>query len=264
MTTESLDPIQLYGQLNPIAAERLDELSKGPGREATWARVVAGRDAVPHRIRLPRRILVGAVVAAVALAVPALAFSGALDSLFSISNQGTPVGRDDLSSLTNPNLSSVTKGSVVQLSAREGLGIYAARTASGNLCYFVGPPQQSHLKSQGLGGGCMNAHASTGFPSANDPVYDMSLFALAPGADGPSVQRLAGVAADGVSSIQLLALSDCHMVAAAPVSDNVYAANNLPMTPEAVIVARSASGNVVWHEAVTPAFDPNANSCGLG
>jgi hypothetical protein len=262
--SESFDPIQLYRQLNPVSAERLNELAHGPGREATWARIIARSDPVPHRIRLPRRRLVTAVVVAVALAVPTLALSGVLGSMFGFSNQGAPVRHGDLSSLTNPNLSDVTKGSVVQLGSRAGLGIYAAKTANGNLCYFVGPADQSDLKAQGLGGGCMSRHASATFPSPSDPVYDMSLFALAPGAAGPTIQRLAGVAADGVSSVQLLALSDCQVVATAPVSDNTYAANNLPMIPEAVIVARDASGNAVWHEAVTAASNANSNSCGLG
>ena len=262
--TESFDPIKLYGQLNPISAERLNELAEGPGQDATWAQIIARRDALPRRIRLPRRRLVVVAVVAAALALPALAFSGVLGSLFGLSNQGTQVGQGDLSSLTNPNLSDVTKDSVVQLAGRDGLGIYAAKTASGTLCYFVGPPDQSDLKTQGFGGGCMNPHASANFPSPGDPVYDISLFALAPDAAGPSIKRLAGVAADGVSSVQLLALSDCHVVVTAPVNDNTYVANNLPMTPEADIVARDASGNAVWHEAVTPAFNPNANACGLG
>jgi hypothetical protein len=264
MTTESFDPIQLYAQLNPVSAERLERLADEPEREATWTRIIARRDAVPHLTRLPRRRLVAAVVAAVALAVPALAFSGVLGSLFSFSNQGTPVKQGNLSRVSSLDLSAATKGSVVQLADRDGLGIYAAKTAIGNLCYFTGPPDQSELKTQEFGGGCMNTHASSNFPSPSDPVYDISLFALAPGATGPSVQRLAGVAADGVASVQLLALSDCHVVATARVTGNVYVANNLPMISEAVIVARDTSGAAVWHEAVTPAFNANASSCGLG
>jgi len=108
------------------------------------------------------------------------------------------------------------------------------------------------------------AAASARFPSAADPVVDMSLYALAPGASGPSIERLAGVAADGVASIQLLALSDCRVVAATPVTGNVYVTDDLPTVPEAQIVARDASGNAVWHEAVTPQSDAHATTCGLG
>jgi hypothetical protein len=97
----------------------------------------------------------------------------------------------------------------------------------------------------------------------------MSVFELGPpqpGATvrGPSIARLTGVAADGVTSVQVLALADCHVVATAPVTDNAYIAPNLPIIPEAVIVARDATGNAVWHEAVTPAPNTDATSCGLG
>jgi hypothetical protein len=265
---ESFDPFQLYGQLNPVSTEQLNELADGPEREATWARIIARRDAVPQRIRLSRRRLVAAVVVAVALAVPALAFSGVLGSLFAFSNQGTPVTKDNLSRATAVlHLTGAKPGSLVQLAARDGWGVYADRTTSGDLCFYDGPAGNSNLNE--IGGGCMNAAASASFPSPSRPVWDMSLFETEPSqrgatVTGPSVARLTGVAADGVTSVQVLALADCHVVATAPVSDNTYVANNLPMIPEAVIVARDASGNAVWHEAVTPAFNPNANSCGLG
>jgi hypothetical protein len=264
MTTYEFDPIELLAGLNPVSGERLDELCYGAEREATFARILTRRAARPVlRRRLPKRLSVAVGVAA-ALAVPALAFAGVLGSLFGFSNQGTPVSQDALSSITSVlNLTGADPGKFVQLAAREGVGVYAAAKSTGDLCFYVGPTAQSDLNRYGLGGGCTDATAAT-FPSPAHPVYDMSLFAYAPGAAGSSVQRLAGVAADGVSSVQVLALSDCHVVATAPVSDNVYVANNLPMTPEAVIVARDSSGNAVWHEAVTPAFNRNANSCGLG
>jgi len=265
MTTETLDPIELFACLDPLPLERLDDLAHDPERKTTFAQIVARRDAKPPPTRrLPKGRLVAAVVVALALAIPALAFSGVLSSMFSFSNAGAPVPRGDLWRVTGIDLSKAMQGSLVRLAARDGVGIYAAKTATGDLCYFVGPPDQSKLKTRGLGGGCMNAAASAKFPSPAEPVVDMSLYALAPGATGPSIQRLAGVAADGVASVQVLALSDCHVVATAPVVGNVYVADNLPLIPEAVIVARDSSGNAVWHEAVTPSFNPNATSCGLG
>jgi hypothetical protein len=264
MTTEALDPFELYARLNPISHALLDELAESSQRETTFARVAAQRGATsPGTRRLTRRRLVAAVVVAVALALPALALSGVFGSLFRFSNRGTPV-KGSLSAVTGFNLSGAKSDSAVQLAARGGVGIYGARTSAGDLCYFVGPADQTKLKSQGLAGGCMNAAASARFPSAAQPVVDMSLYALAPGELGPSIQRLAGVAADGVASVQLLALSDCRVVATAPVIDNVYAEDNLPLIPEAVIVARDASGNAVWHLAVTPPSSPNATTCGLG
>jgi hypothetical protein len=141
---------------------------------------------------------------------------------------------------------------------------YAARTAGGELCFFTGPPRQGDLREIGIGGGCLNAAASAAFPSPAQPVVDMSAFVARPpdAIEHASVHRLAGVAADGVSSVEVLALADCRVLAEAPVIDNVYVAANLPTTPAAVIVARDARGTAVWHESV--AQGANASSCGLG
>jgi hypothetical protein len=263
MTAYDFDPIELFARLNPVPAERLDD-SLG-AEQATFQHILTRREGLPAARRgLPKRRLAVAVVVAAAVSVPALAYAGVLGSLFGFSNQGTPVSQDALSSITSVlNLTGADPGKFVQLAAREGVGVYAAARSTGELCFYVGPAAQGGLRRYGLGGGCTNATSAT-FPSADDPVYDMSLFAHAPGAAGSSVQRLAGVAVDGVTSVQVLALDDCHVVATAPVSDNVYIANNLPLTAEADIVARDANGNAVWHEAVTPPSNPNAKTCGLG
>lgn len=244
--------------------ETVDFLRDHPHLLAIADAVRATQSEGTARFRRQKPLLVAAAVAVLAaLAVPALAFSGVLGYLFRLSNHGTPVARGGLSQVSGFDLSGATRHSLVQLGARDGIGVYAAKTGSGDLCYFVGPADRSKVASEGLSGGCRNSAASTAFPSAAQPVVDSSLFALAPGAAGPSVQRLAGVAADGVASVQVLAL-DCHVVATAPVTANVYIADGLPMTPESQIVARDANGDAVWHEAVTPPQDPNANSCGLG
>ncbi len=264
MTTKTVDPIMLYAQLNPVPPERLEELAGGPVRAATFARISAGRDTRSGRPdRRPRRRLVAVGVVVAALAIPTLAVSGVLGSLFGFSNHGTPVSQDDLLNVTGFNLSGVASGSLVQLASRDGVGIYAAKTATGNLCYFTGPADQADLRTDGVGGGCMNAAASARFPSPAQPVVDISTFVARPpdAIAHASVMRLAGVAADGITSVEVLALTDCHVVAAAPVTDNVYVADNLPSVPAAVIVARDANSNAVWHESVTQGA--NASSCGL-
>lgn len=265
MKTETLDPVELFARLDPLSAGRLAALADGAEQERTFARISARLVGIsPRTRRLTRGRVVAAAVVVVALAIPALAAGGVLSSLLSFSNRGTPVARHSLSAVSAFDLSGAKRNTVVQLAARDGVGIYAAKTAAGDLCYFIGPRDRARLKAEGLGGGCLNAKASASFPSPGQPVVDISLYALAPGAAGPSIQRLAGVAADGVSSVQVLALADCHVVTTAPVRDNVYVAGRLPMTPEAVIVARDAAGNAVWHEAVAPPSDANATSCGLG
>jgi hypothetical protein len=266
MMTETVDPIALFAQLNPVSPERLDELDRKDERETTYARITARRGAPRRGAQLPKRRLTIVLVASCALAIPALAFSGALDSLFGFSTHGTLVRQDDLSSVTGLDLSGAKSGSLVQLAAREGVGIYAAKTATGDLCYFIGPPSQRDLKRRGpgLGGGCLNAAASAKFPSPAEPVVDMSTFEAPPpdAIEHASVQRLAGVAADGVNSVQVLALADCHVVATAPVIENVYMTANLPLVPAAVIVALDGGGHAVWHESVTEGA--NAASCGIG
>lgn len=265
MSTDALDPVELFARLNPVPPERAGDFTSEAERDRTFARITARRHATEARTRrLPRRRLVVAAVIVLALAISAMAFGGVAGELFAFSNHGTSVAEDDLWSVSVLDLSKAMRGEVVQLGARSGVGIYAAKTRAGNLCYFIGPQDQSRLRTQGLGGGCMNARASSRFPSEAQPVVDMSLYELAPGAAGPSIQRLAGVAADGVASVQLLALNDCHVVATAPVIDNVYIATNLPPSPEAMIVARDRGGDIVWHEAVTPPSNPSATTCGIG
>lgn len=269
MATEALDPIELLARLDPIPPAQLDELAHGPERERTFARICAHRDALPARTpRMPRRRLAAAVVVAVALAVPALAFSGDLGSLFGFSNQGTPVPQADLSQVSAAlALTGATPGSVVRLASRDGWTFLAAKTPGGDVCYFDESAAQS--QSNGIpnvagGGGCKNAAGKGDFPSPALPVFNMSHYFG--GRSDMSIVTLAGVAADGVASVQVLALSDCRAVATAPVVDNVYVADNLPTVPEAQIVARDASGDVVWHQAVTAGVEPGppATSCGLG
>jgi hypothetical protein len=76
-----------------------------------------------------------------------------------------------------------------------------------------------------------------------------------------AIHYLVGVAADAVTSVQVLAGPDCHRVATAPVLDNVYIDVLKPMTDEDYIVAREANGKVVWHEGVNGGA--KVPSCGL-
>jgi hypothetical protein len=264
MTTETLDPIELFGRLDPVSATQLLQLAESPERESTFARIVANREGSPLRApRLPRRRLVASAVLALALAIPALAFSGALDSLFGFSNQGTQPTQDvqwivdDVRSLTGD-----TPGSVVRLASREGWTFYEART-TGDVCYYVSPPAQSDNLSNLRGGDCKNLAGDAEFPSPTRPIFNMSRYLGVP--PTMSVVTLVGVAADGVASVQLLGRDDCHVVVTAPVIDNVYLADDLPEVPEAQVVARDAGGNVVWHQAVGAGVGraPSAPSCGL-
>jgi hypothetical protein len=226
-----------------------------------------------HRLRDLRRAnrrLVAAAVIVVALALPALAFSGALGSPFGFSNRGTPIPTGDFETIHALSVTGAKPGSLVKLAARDGLGVYAARRTKLNhpwashLCFYTGPTDGSNLN---LGGGCVKPWGNSGvFPSRSHPVWDMSIMGssvqfpqLPPG--GGTVIRLVGVAADGVRSVQVLALSNCQAVVTAPVIDNVYVATKLPLTAEAFIVARDANGKAIWQRLVSTRAKQGA--CGL-
>ena len=240
--------------------------------DADWQEVLRradlperGEQTVSRHVRLPRRRLAAAAVVAVALAIPALAVSGVLGSLFGFSNHGTPVTGDDRAVVREVRkITGETPSRVLQLATRDGWTFYAAQTTN-DVCYFdKAPPHDTTAPGRGgiAGGSCKNAAGEADFPSPPRPVFNMSSYF-----NDTYINRLAGVAADGVAFVQVLALADCHVVATAPVIDNVYLADDLPTTtPEAQIVARDASGNVVWHQAVGAAIQPAppSNSCGLG
>lgn len=249
--------------VEPLIVYELGRMLPLPdGSRADWTDVL---DRAGVRGHQPRRRLVLALVVAFVLAAPALALSGVLGSLFGFSNHGRPVSRNALSRISAVlHLTRARPRTFVQLVSRDGFGVYAAHGKSGNLCFFVGPAAQTDLKPQDMGGGCINAKASARFPSPSFPVWDMSIFSAGPGvgAPGAAVERLFGVAADGVRSVQVLAYSDCHIVATSPVTNNVYIDAKLPLIPDAFIVARDRRGNAVWHESVQPI--PKASSCGLG
>ena len=242
--------------------ERLRRFAAAP-EDADWQDVLRRADMAPRRrLRLTRRRLVVAVViVAIALTLPALALSGALGTLVGFSNHGTQVPH---SSLYTVHFSQIRPGSFVKLASREGQVVYAAhRKRSRKLCFLWGPANTTNFN-----GSCL---APGTFPSPSRPVWDMSagyvdvpglidVPGLRPGVE--AIHFLIGVAADAVRSVQVLAGPDCHPVATVPVIDNVYIDVLKPMTGEDDIVAREASGKVVWHEAVRGG--PRLPSCGVG
>lgn len=269
--------------VEPMIISELERMVPLPDRSrADWAGVLRRAGLAESSFRWRR--LVVAVLIVAALAVPALALSGVLDPLFGVSNQGTPIPSSDLSHVSAiidevGQLTGAPPGTVVQLASRNGWTFYAAGAANGDVCYFDEAPPGSESDGipnpPGLGGGsCKDAAGEADFPSPARPVFNMSHYLNGP--PDMSVIVLAGVAADGVASVQVLALSDCRVVATAPVVDNVYIADNLPLLPEAEIVARDAAGNPVWHQAVDAGIDfiqsedgtverpPKETSCGLG
>jgi hypothetical protein len=95
------------------------------------------------------------------------------------------------------------------------------------------------------------------FPSQARPIMDLSLVS------GVRVKQLgcswcsrvvlydfgllAGVAANGVRSVQVLSLNTCRPVVTVPVINNVYIDAHPPRVPSAFLVARNAGGKIIWH-----------------
>jgi hypothetical protein len=273
--------------VEPLIVSELERILPLPdGRRVDWQDVVrrAGSpssqgDWFGRRPRLTRRRVVAAVVIVVlALALPALALSGVLDPVFGISNHGKPThatafNRQELNDRLFKKLglpvgptTVADPDTLVRLASREGIGVYAARSKKGNRrCYYTGqyyPKPDPHPHRLHLGGGCgpygfsfalperlMRVSGQKGtrqqniwlrthpFPSPARPILVLS--------ESPFV----GVAANGVRSIQLLALSDCHPLVTVPVIDNTFIDAHPPTAAAAFLVARDASGRIIWHSA---------------
>jgi len=240
------------------------------------------------RFRVPRwRSRRGGLVLAIAvLALAGTAVSVASHSLFGLSNHGTRVH-------AGPAVRGVLNGHVFvqagvpynaqrpdswkRLARRQGIGIYTARTIKGNhLCYYVGRRYREKLYLDGYGcapfagelalparfwtlsgqkaGRKENAwFRSHPFPSPTRPVLILS---LGGGQGEYTYLQPVGLAADGVRSIQMLALLDCHPVVTVPVIDNAFIDANPLHVAESFLVARNANGKVIWHSA--PLDPPNA------
>ena len=188
----------------------------------------------PLRIRHRRRTL--AVALAAAVAIPAVAFAGRLADALGISNGGTPVSTNDVlpgQTALDRAMQELKVGSTMQyLGTLNGASFYATRNADGHFCIAVDHVGRPYEK----GFGCdLNAD---GFPSPDRQVLAF-----------PPVQRLQGVAADGVATVELLDASG-SVVASAPVTDNLFESDVPPAGQPAFIVTRDANGNVTSKRAL--------------
>jgi len=262
------------------------EISFPPPRDLTAGQLAArkqhllgeiAREQEGRRLRVPPRPALVIALAVLALAIAAVAIGS--HSLFAVSNHCTRVH-------AGPSVRRVLDGHIFikaglpfnaqkphsfrRLAFRQGIGIYTARTIKGNhLCYYVGSRYRGKLLLNGFG--CTPAvgelalpgrfWAASGrkaqrdehawlrnhpFPSPARPVLVMS----GGGGEGEyTYLQPVGLAANGVRSIQMLPLLDCHPALTVPVIDNVFIDANAPHVAESFMVARNASGKVIWHSA---------------
>jgi hypothetical protein len=95
------------------------------------------------------------------------------------------------------------------------------------------------------------------FPSPARPILDLSIVggvrekqlgcSWCSRVVWPDFGILAGVAANGVHSVQVLSLDTCRPVVTVPVIDNVYIDAQPPQVSAAFLVARNAGGKIIWH-----------------
>jgi hypothetical protein len=258
------DPIGVLAAANPLPASDVAALDDSPAREAIretidWRRSHTVTSDVAVRSWRPAMI---AIAAAVALGLPALAFSGVLDSLFGFSNQGTSVNTSqlDLNDAQILEHDNVDVGAGVKLLAtRDGQSFYAARASDGRICLLNGPAGGTAPTTITIGTPC-----ERGFPSPQHPILGMYVLvrkAATPPEPGQpqlippqSVAGLHGLAADGIASVEAIDANG-NVILQAPVTDNVYDArldpqNTVITVPAAKIVALDANGNVVYTELI--------------
>jgi hypothetical protein len=184
------------------------------------------------------------VVAALATAivVPALAFASDVGNLFGFSASGTAVDVSDtpfahVSGLSEAMAELGFPSTLRLIASRDGIEFYAARRADGRMCVAVdaAPGSPAH-KGVGCDLGNPSLAGEPGFPSAARPILDFSRFTRG--------AQLAGFAADGVATVELLDTGG-GVIASAPVSDNVYADAD-PPAGGAGVQALDGSGAVVY------------------
>ena len=193
---------------------------------------------------LSRRALLAGLAAAL-VAAPAVAFAGDIGGLLGFSTPGQSVATSatPFSNATGLDQAMAQLGfppTLQLIASRDGISFYAARRADGRVCVAIdtAPGTVDH-KAVACDLGNPSLQGEPAFPSPQRPILDFSRFS-----DGA---RLAGFAADGISTVNLLDQAG-GVIASAPVDDNVYAEANPPAGGTAV-EALDSHGDVIYQRA---------------
>jgi hypothetical protein len=192
----------------------------------------------PDPFWIPYRRLALAFAVFATVAVPAVAFAGKFGNLLGIGNAGTTVSTSVVlpgqTNLDQAMQELKVEGTMQYLGTLNGAAFYATRNADGNFCLAI-----DHLTQQyGKGFGC--DLDVPGFPSADHQVLAF-----------PPVQRLQGVAADGVATVELLDAAG-NVIASAPVTNNLFESDLAPDVQPAFIATLDADGNVTSKHPFPP------------
>jgi hypothetical protein len=193
----------------------------------------------PARRAARRPLLVLAAVAAIA--VPAAAFGSQIGGLLGLGDRGTSLPTSSVPEAQSMDGLDWPATSQL-LGTRDGVSFYASKRADGGFCLAV------DVNDAGPGSmlTCLPPDLAATRPILGVPVFDYA----------GQMHRLAGVAADGVARVALVA-ADGSEIASAPVVDNLYVDNDVPDIPAVAIVAYDAGGNAVYRQTLgTPPQTP--------
>ncbi len=225
--------------------------------DGDWNAVLRRAAASDRRPQRQRLLFALTLLCALAVALPAIALSGRLGSLFGFSTSGTALDEQTLELRDASALESAGAAGTVRLIAtREGVAFYVAKSKQGGFCPLTGPSDQARPSFSVFG--CMNADASASFPSPAHPVLDFSP-GYTPGMKTGLmwISQLRGFAADGIKTIEVIGTDDT-ILASVPVVDNVYASERSSsppgeggIGPAKALVGLDENGTQVW---VSPFF----------
>jgi hypothetical protein len=186
----------------------------------------------PEPLVMPSRRIALALVVAVAVALPAIAFAGKVGDLLGLSNQGTPVATSNIDLSKDTGLDDAMQqlafpSKLQLLGSRNGVSFYAARRADGDYCFAI-----ESKAAKGVG-----CDLNGTFPSTVRPVMVF-----------PPLVQFAGFAADRVATVRGVDSSG-NTVVSAPVSENLFASPTPGPFPTVVAIeALDNDGNVIATE----------------
>lgn len=190
-------------------------------------------------------LVVVAVLGAIAVVVAAGgAFSagGPSGPLTQVSNRGTVF---DIAPAVKQHMGLDGYGSINLLANSNGERYLRFSRTSGNDCYGNGSVSGT------LPVGVVKCdNASSPFPSASEPILDLSVVQVNAN-NLSSYVRVSGVAADGVSRIGVLNAAG-QIVQTIPVTDNVYDSTDVAAGTVGALVALDSTGAVVAREPSRP------------
>lgn len=191
----------------------------------------------PTRKHIALTATVVAVIVAAAIATASFARTGGVTppGLSRVSSQGTPAS---LTAAERADASQWNIGALRQLDRVNGVALYTGSSTDGSNepCYAFSIDSASGLAA----GGCL---AGAGFPSAANPILDMSVYSYVSGWDGPRLTRIEGFAADGVNAVTFTDTSGNSV--SVRVHNNVYASPDVPPGTITRITAVDGNGTTV-------------------